>query len=61
MNFNIYRTDFDNLVIEIGVHLPKLDITGSYDVNGNVLLFPVRSRGDFWAVFRKRIYQNLAF
>ncbi|KAH1014386.1 hypothetical protein HUJ04_003230 [Dendroctonus ponderosae] len=43
----------DNYIIEIGLKFPRMDIRGKYDVNGNVLLFPVRSKGDFWAIFRK--------
>nr|XP_023017121.1 circadian clock-controlled protein-like [Leptinotarsa decemlineata] len=45
------KTDLDNYVIEFGIHLPRLECKGKYDVNGNVLLFPVRSKGDFWAIF----------
>ncbi|ENN72924.1 hypothetical protein D910_05518 [Dendroctonus ponderosae] len=41
----------DNYIIEIGLKFPRMDIRGKYDVNGNVLLFPVRSKGDFWAIF----------
>ncbi|KAI5714194.1 hypothetical protein M8J76_012679 [Diaphorina citri] len=37
--------------IDLALHLPHIEVTGNYDVNGNVLLFPVRSRGDFWAAF----------
>ncbi|CAH1118075.1 unnamed protein product [Phaedon cochleariae] len=45
------KTDLDNYIIELGVILPRLEVKGKYDVNGNVLLFPVKTRGDFWAVF----------
>ncbi|BES97648.1 Haemolymph juvenile hormone Hypothetical protein protein (JHBP) [Nesidiocoris tenuis] len=37
--------------IELALSIPRIETTGSYEVNGNVLLFPVRSRGDFWAFF----------
>lgn len=36
-----------------------MDIRGKYDVNGNVLLFPVRSKGDFWAIFRKFFFYRI--
>lgn len=45
------KADIRNLNIELGMKLPKIEIRGKYEVVGNVLLFPVRSRGDFWAVF----------
>jgi len=37
--------------MELTLGIPRIETAGSYDVNGNVLLFPVRSRGDFWALF----------
>ncbi|XP_014245600.1 circadian clock-controlled protein-like [Cimex lectularius] len=37
--------------LDLTLGIPRIEVTGSYDVNGNVLLFPVRSRGDFWAMF----------
>ncbi|XP_044752566.1 circadian clock-controlled protein daywake-like [Coccinella septempunctata] len=45
------NADVDRYTIELGVKLPRIEIRGKYDVNGNVLLFPVRSKGDFWAIF----------
>ncbi|KAF7266253.1 hypothetical protein GWI33_020290 [Rhynchophorus ferrugineus] len=52
-NYTIERinADVDNYIIEIGFKFPRMDLRGKYDVNGNVLLFPVRSKGDFWAIF----------
>ena len=35
----------------MGLSFPRIEATGNYEVTGNVLLFPVRSKGDFWAVF----------
>jgi hypothetical protein len=37
----------------MGLTLPRIEATGKYEVTGNVLLFPVRSKGEFWAVFCK--------
>lgn len=31
--------------------IPRVEARGKYEVNGNVLLLPVRSNGDFWAEF----------
>ncbi|XP_050310040.1 circadian clock-controlled protein daywake-like [Anthonomus grandis grandis] len=45
------NANVDDYIIEIGFKFPRMDIRGKYDVNGNVLLFPVRSKGDFWAIF----------
>jgi hypothetical protein len=35
----------------MGLALPRIEATGKYEVTGNILLFPVRSKGEFWAVF----------
>ncbi|KAM3960137.1 protein takeout-like [Aphomia sociella] len=45
------RSDLNKLRIDMGVVLPRIEITGRYEVSGQVLLFPVRSQGDFWAAF----------
>lgn len=37
--------------IDLGLFIPHIEATGNYDVNGNVLLLPVRSRGEFWTSF----------
>jgi len=37
--------------IDLGLFIPHIEATGNYDVNGNVLLLPVRSRGEFWVSF----------
>ncbi|KAK9686892.1 hemolymph juvenile hormone binding protein (JHBP) [Popillia japonica] len=52
-NFSIgsIKADVKRYTIELTMKLPKVDIRGKYDVGGNVLLFPVRSKGDFWAIF----------
>lgn len=31
--------------------IPRVEARGKYEVNGNVLLLPVRSNGEFWAEF----------
>ncbi|KAJ8910907.1 hypothetical protein NQ315_003961, partial [Exocentrus adspersus] len=49
------RADVTNYVIQLGVTFPKIEIKGKYDVSGNVLLFNLRTKGDFWAVFRKTL------
>uniref|UniRef100_A0A2A4K9W6 Uncharacterized protein n=1 Tax=Heliothis virescens TaxID=7102 RepID=A0A2A4K9W6_HELVI len=45
------RSDLKKLRIDMGLVLPRIEITGRYEVSGQVLLFPVRSQGDFWASF----------
>lgn len=47
------RSDLKNLRIDIAFTLPRIEVSGFYEVSGQVLLFPVRSRGDFWAAFSK--------
>ncbi|KAL1140368.1 hypothetical protein AAG570_000300 [Ranatra chinensis] len=43
--------DVPNFKIDLYLWIPRIEVTGNYEVSGNVLLFPVRSRGDFWAMF----------
>lgn len=45
------RSDLSKLRIDMGLVLPRIEVTGHYEVSGQVLLFPVRSQGDFWASF----------
>ncbi|XP_041974370.1 uncharacterized protein LOC121729807 isoform X2 [Aricia agestis] len=45
------RSDLKKLRIDMGLVLPRIEATGQYSVTGQVLLFPVRSQGDFWASF----------
>ncbi|GBP93151.1 Protein takeout [Eumeta japonica] len=47
----VFRSDVRKLRIDMGLLLPRIEITGRYEVSGQVLLFPVRSQGDFWAAF----------
>ncbi|XP_026466727.1 circadian clock-controlled protein-like [Ctenocephalides felis] len=52
-NFSVreVRADVKNWRISLGLTIPRVEVSGVYDVNGNILLFPVRSRGEFWAAF----------
>ncbi|XP_049857354.1 circadian clock-controlled protein daywake-like [Schistocerca gregaria] len=45
------KADMTTYRIDVGLRLPSIETTGRYDVSGNILLFPVRSRGEFWAGF----------
>jgi len=47
------RVNISSYRIDLQVSLPKIDVHGTYDINGNVLLFPIQSHGDFWALFGK--------
>lgn len=51
---NIYpfsSADIPNYNIKLGLSIPYIEAKGKYEVGGNVLLFPVRSKGEFWAAF----------
>ncbi|KAK9503716.1 hypothetical protein O3M35_010218 [Rhynocoris fuscipes] len=37
--------------MDLLLYLPRIEVTGNYEVTGNVLLVPVNSRGQFWAFF----------
>ncbi|KAK2576587.1 hypothetical protein KPH14_005257 [Odynerus spinipes] len=52
-NYNItkVRVDFNSLRIDLHLTIPKVELQGRYEVAGNVLLFPIKSQGDFWALF----------
>ncbi|KAL0101133.1 hypothetical protein PUN28_018764 [Cardiocondyla obscurior] len=45
------RVNISSYRFDLHLSLPKIEIHGSYDINGNVLLFPIQSQGDFWALF----------
>nr|CAD7594824.1 unnamed protein product [Timema genevievae] len=46
------KTDLDDYRIDMGLEIPRIEALGKYDVSGNILLFPVRSRGEFTAIFQ---------
>ncbi|XP_023245261.1 protein takeout-like isoform X2 [Copidosoma floridanum] len=45
------RSDIKNLRLDITLGIPSIEIRGRYSVVGQVLLFPIKSIGDFWAFF----------
>lgn len=47
------RTDLRSLRLDLHLTIPKIELQGRYEVAGNVLLFPIQSQGDFWALFGK--------
>nr|CAD7461508.1 unnamed protein product [Timema tahoe] len=53
------KTDLDDYRIDMGLEIPRIEALGKYDVSGNILLFPVRSRGEFTAIFREAMNQFL--
>jgi len=59
--FHLFRSDLNKYRVDFGLFLPYIEVTGNYDVNGNVLLLPVRSRGEFWAAFCKYLYKKIFF
>lgn len=48
-----FRADLKNYILDLGFTIPLVEIRGKYEIGGSVLLFPIRSKGDFWAVFGK--------
>ncbi|CAB0037349.1 unnamed protein product [Trichogramma brassicae] len=50
-SINKVRSDLRTLRFDLHLGIPKIELNGQYDINGNVLLFPIQSQGDFWAMF----------
>ncbi|CRK98545.1 CLUMA_CG011896, isoform A [Clunio marinus] len=52
-NFTIkeIRSDLKKLRLDLGLYFPKIKSKGRYEVNGQVLLLPIVSRGEFYAEF----------
>jgi hypothetical protein len=42
-----FRTDVDKLALELSITLPRIDVTADYDVDGRILVAPIKSRGVF--------------
>lgn len=45
------KGDVNKYKMDLTLGIPRIEVTGNYEVVGQVLLFPVRSRGEFWAMF----------
>ena len=45
------RVDLKTLRMDLHLAIPKIELQGKYEVAGQVLLFPIQSKGDFWALF----------
>ncbi|KAK4879289.1 hypothetical protein RN001_007435 [Aquatica leii] len=45
------KADLDNYILDLSFTIPHVEIKGKYEIGGSVLLFPIRSKGDFFAVF----------
>jgi hypothetical protein len=43
------------LRIDVAILIPHIKAKGKYDVNGQVLLLPIMSHGDFYAEFCENI------
>lgn len=52
-NYSITKARIDVTTYRLDLHLafPKIELQGRYEVVGNVLLFPIQSHGEFWALF----------
>ncbi|GFG36375.1 hypothetical protein Cfor_06094 [Coptotermes formosanus] len=44
---NSLKTDIDKLALELSINLPRIDVTAEYDVDGRVLVAPIKSSGVF--------------
>ena len=53
-----FRVDTDKLAIELSITLPHIDVTADYDVEGRVLLAPVKSSGVFRGNFSKSCFEH---
>jgi hypothetical protein len=53
-----FRVNTDMLAIELSITLPHIDVTADYDVEGRVLLAPVKSRGVFRGNFSKFCFEH---
>lgn len=47
------RVNISSYRLDLHLSFPKIELQGNYDINGNVLLFPIQSHGNFWALFGK--------
>ncbi|KAF5269251.1 hypothetical protein FQR65_LT02552 [Abscondita terminalis] len=45
------KADIDNYILNLSFTIPHVEIKGKYEIGGSVLLFPIRSKGDFFAIF----------
>ncbi|XP_003690199.1 uncharacterized protein LOC100868510 [Apis florea] len=52
-NYTLTKSRVDVKTYRLDIHLafPKIELQGRYEVVGNVLLFPIQSHGEFWALF----------
>lgn len=53
-----FRADTDKLEIELSITLPHIGVTADYDVDGRVLLAPIKSRGIFRGNFSKSCFER---
>lgn len=57
-SINKVRVNISSYRIDLHLSLPKIEVNGNYDINGNVLLFPIQSHGNFWALFGKYFHEK---
>lgn len=52
-NFTVkeIRSDLNKLRVDLGLYIPHIKSKGRYEVNGQVLLLPILSHGEFFAEF----------
>jgi hypothetical protein len=53
-----FRADPDKLALELSITLPHIDVTADYDVEGRVLVAPIKSKGVFKGNFSKSCFER---
>lgn len=53
-NWFTYEYIFQKLRVDLGLYIPQIKSKGRYEVNGQVLLLPILSHGEFFAEFSKK-------
>jgi hypothetical protein len=46
------------LRVDLGLYIPHIKSKGRYEVNGQVLLLPILSHGEFYAEFSKKNFNE---
>lgn len=62
-NYSISKVRVNMSMFRFDIHFsfPKIELQGNYDIDGNVLLFPIQSHGTFWALFGKCLYYRTIY
>lgn len=50
-NTTYINADPQSRTLTVGLYIPELRVTGSYDLDGLLILLPIEGRGPFWTTF----------